>query len=156
VLSPLIVPRIVTAVALFYLYSGLGLVGTLTGLVIGHAVLAIPYVTLTVMAVLATYDDRLDQAAATLGAGRTQTLRRVTLPVIKAGLFSAFLFAFVTSFDDLTIALFVTGGAVSTLPRQLWTDLLLQINPTLAAVSTLVLVFMVALLAVNEAIRRRR
>jgi len=156
VLSPLIVPRIVTAVALFYLYSGIGLVGTLTGLVIGHAVLAIPYVTLTVMAVLATYDERLDQAAATLGAGTWQTLRRVTLPVIKAGLLSAFLFAFVTSFDDLTIALFVTGGAVSTLPRQLWNDLLLQINPTLAAVSTIVLVFMVVLLMINEAIKRRR
>jgi len=156
ILSPLIVPRIVTAVALFYLYSGIGLVGTLTGLVIGHAVLAIPYVTLTVMAVLATYDDRLDQAAATLGASRWQTLRRVTLPVIKAGLASAFLFAFVTSFDDLTIALFVTGGAVSTLPRQLWSDLLLQINPTLAAVSTLVLVFMIALLVINEVIRQRR
>jgi len=156
ILSPLIVPRIVTAVALFYLYSGIGLVGTLTGLAIGHAVLAIPYVTLTVMAVLATYDDRLDQAAATLGASTWQTLRRVTLPVIKAGLLSAFLFAFVTSFDDLTIALFVTGGAVSTLPRQLWSDLLLQINPTLAAVSTLVLVFMIVLLVVNEAIRRRR
>jgi len=156
ILSPLIVPRIVTAVALFYLYSSLGLVGTLTGVALGHAVLAIPYVTLTVMAVLATYDERLDQAAAMLGANRWQTLCRVTLPVIKAGLISAFLFAFVTSFDDLTIALFVTGGAVSTLPRQLWNDLLLQINPTLAAVSTLVLVMMTALLVVNEAIKRRR
>jgi len=156
ILSPLIVPRIVTAVALFYLYSGIGLVGTLTGLAIGHAVLAIPYVTLTMMAVLATYDDRLDQAAATLGASTWQTLRRVTLPVIRAGLTSAFLFAFVTSFDDLTIALFVTGGAVSTLPRQLWSDLLLQINPTLAAVSTLVLVFMIALLVINETIKRHR
>ncbi|WP_342358706.1 ABC transporter permease subunit [Terrarubrum flagellatum] len=154
ILSPLIVPRIVIAVALFFLYSKLELVGTATGLVIAHAVLAVPYVVITVMAVLATYDRRLDQAAAVMGAGRWQILRRITLPIIKPGLLSAFLFAFATSFDELTVALFLTGGSFSTLPRQMWSDLLLQINPTLAAVATLLLAVMTGLLFLNERIRR--
>lgn len=154
ILSPLIVPRIVIAVALFFLYSRLELVGTVTGLVIAHAVLAVPYVVITVMAVLATYDRRLDQAAAVMGASRWQTLRRITLPIIKPGLLSAFLFAFVTSFDELTVALFLTGGSFNTLPRQMWSDLLLQINPTLAAVATLLLVLMTGLLFLNEWFRR--
>ena len=154
ILSPLIVPRIVIAVALFFLYSRLELVGTVTGLVIAHAVLAVPYVVITVMAVLATYDRRLDQAAAVMGAGRWQTLRRITLPIIRPGLLSAFLFAFVTSFDELTVALFLTGGSFNTLPRQMWSDLLLQINPTLAAVATLLLVVMTGLLFLNERLRR--
>ena len=154
ILSPLIVPRIVIAVALFFLYSKIELVGTVTGLVIAHAVLAVPYVVITVMAVLATYDRRLDQAAAVMGASRWQTLRRVTLPIIKPGLLSAFLFAFVTSFDELTVALFLTGGSFNTLPRQMWSDLLLQINPTLAAVATLLLVLMTGLLFLNERLRR--
>jgi putative spermidine/putrescine transport system permease protein len=155
VLSPLIVPRVVIAVALFYLYSRLELVGTITGLVIGHAVLAVPYVVITVMAVLSTYDQRYDQAASTLGASPLRTLWRITLPQIRPGLIAAFLFAFITSFDELTIALFVTGGAVSTLPRQMWSDMLLQINPTLAAVATILLVVMTLLLFAGEYLRRR-
>jgi len=155
ILSPLIVPRVVIAVALFYLYSHLELVGTVTGLVIGHAVLALPYVVITVMAVLSTYDQRFDQAAYTLGANLWRTLWHITLPLIRTGLMAAFLFAFITSFDELTIALFVTGGAVSTLPRQMWGDMLLQINPTLAAVATVLLVVMTFGLIVGEYLRRR-
>ncbi|MBN9079570.1 MAG: ABC transporter permease subunit [Rhizobiales bacterium] len=154
VLSPLIIPRIVIAVALFYLYSRIGLVGTLTGLVIGHVVLALPYVVITVFAVLSTYDRRLDQAANTLGANPWRTLWHITLPQIKGGLVAAFLFAFITSFDELTVALFITGGAMTTLPRQIWSDMLLQINPTLAAVATVLLVVMTALLFAGEFFRR--
>jgi putative spermidine/putrescine transport system permease protein len=155
VLAPLVLPRIIIAVALFYLYAQLGLVGTVTGLVLGHTILAVPYVVITVMAVLRTYDERLDHAAWSLGASKWATLRRITLPQIKAGLVASFLFAFITSFDDLTIALFVTGGGTSTLPRQMWNDLLLQVNPTLAAVSTLILVFVTCFIVVAEILRRR-
>ncbi|CAE6959247.1 ABC transporter permease subunit [Paraburkholderia domus] len=155
-LSPLIVPRVVIAVGLFYLYSKVDLVGTLTGLTLGHAVLSIPYVFITVMAILTTYDDRLDQAASTLGANRAKTLWYITLPQLKGGLVSAFLFAFITSFDELTIALFVTGGIVSTLPRQMWGDMVLQVNPTLAAVSSVLLAVVTALLLVGERLRHRR
>lgn len=155
VLAPLILPRMIIAVALFYLFARLGLVGTSTGLVIGHTVLAVPYVVITVMAVLRTYDERLDQAAWTLGASRLKTLRHITLPQIREGILAGALFAFVTSFDDLTIALFISGGSTATLPRQMWNDLLLQVNPTLAAVSTLILVFITVVILLAEWLRRR-
>ena len=155
ILAPLVLPRIIIAVGLFYLYARIGLVGTILGLVIGHTVLAVPYVVITVMAVLKTYDDRQDQAAWSLGASRWRALLHVTLPQIRAGMIAAFLFAFITSFDELTIALFVTGGSTSTLPRQMWNDLLLQVNPTLAAVSTVVLVFITIFIIAAELFRRR-
>jgi putative spermidine/putrescine transport system permease protein len=154
-LAPLVLPRIIIAVALFYLYAKLGLLGSILGLVLGHTVLAVPYVLITVMAVLHTYDERLDQAARTLGATAWRTLYYITLPQIRPGIIAGFLFAFITSFDDLTIALFVSGGKTSTLPRQMWNDLLLQVNPTLAAVSTVILVFVTVFIVLAETLRRR-
>ncbi|HYC15543.1 MAG TPA: ABC transporter permease subunit, partial [Stellaceae bacterium] len=150
ILAPLVLPRLIIAVALFYLYARLGLVGTVLGLVLGHTILAVPYVVITVMAVLKTYDERLDHAAWSLGASKLQTLYRITLPQIRGGVIAGFLFAFITSFDDLTVALFVTGGSTSTLPRQMWNDLLLQVNPTLAAVSTVILIFVTAFVVLAE------
>jgi putative spermidine/putrescine transport system permease protein len=155
VLAPLVLPRIIIAVALFYLYARIGLVGTIAGLVLGHTILAVPYVVITVMAVLKTYDERLDHAAWSLGASKFQTLLRITLPQIRGGVVAGFLFAFITSFDDLTVALFVTGGGTSTLPRQMWNDLLLQVNPTLAAVSTVILVMVTLFIIIAETLRRR-
>ncbi|HKM64658.1 MAG TPA: ABC transporter permease subunit [Acidisphaera sp.] len=155
ILAPLVLPRIIIAVGLFYLYARIGLVGTILGLVIGHTILAVPYVVITVMAVLKTYDERLDQAAWSMGASRWRTLVHITLPQIKGGLIAGFLFAFITSFDELTIALFITGGGTATLPRRIWDDLLLQVNPTLAAVSTVVLVFVTVFIISAEILRRR-
>jgi putative spermidine/putrescine transport system permease protein len=155
VLSPLIIPRMIIAVALFYLYARIGLVGSALGLVLGHTVLAIPYVVVTVMAVLKTYDERLDQAAGSLGASRARTLWHVTFPLIRAGLIAAFLFAFITSFDELTIALFVTGGLATTLPKQMWDEALFKVTPTLAAVSAILLVFVTLTIVLAEYLRRR-
>lgn len=155
ILSPLIIPRIIIAIALFYFYARIGLVGSSIGLVLGHAVLAIPYVVVTVMAVLKTYDERLDQAAGSLGANRFQTLWHITFPLIRTGLIAAFLFAFITSLDELTIALFVSGGLATTLPKQMWDDALLKVNPTLAAVSTLLLIFVTTMILIAEYLRRR-
>jgi len=154
ILSPLIIPRMIVAVALFYLYARIGLVGNSIGLVLGHAVLAIPFVVITVMAVLKNYDERLDQAASSLGASRVRTLYHVTLPLIRGGLVAAFLFAFVTSFDELTIALFVTGGLTTTLPKQMWDDALLKVTPTLAAVSTVLIAFVALTIVMAERLRR--
>ncbi len=155
IMAPLVLPRLIIAVALFYLYARLGLVGTILGLVLGHTILAVPYVVITVMAVLKTYDERLDQAAWSLGASKWRTLYHITLPQIRGGVIAGFLFAFITSFDDLTVALFITGGSTSTLPRQMWNDLLLQVNPTLAAVSTVILVFVTSFVVLAEMLRRR-
>lgn len=154
-LTPLIVPRIIIAMGLFYLYAKLGLIGTSYGLVIGHAVVSAPYVILTVMAVLRVYDIRIEQAAAVLGANRRQTFRYVTFPLVRSGLISAFLFAFIVSFDELTIAILTTGGLVSTLPKQMWDDALMRVSPGLAAVSTLMLIVITIVIMAAEATRRR-
>ncbi|MDQ0324653.1 ABC-type spermidine/putrescine transport system permease subunit I [Rhodopseudomonas julia] len=154
-ISPLIMPHIIIAVALFYLFAQIGLVGTTIGLIIGHTVLAIPYVVVTVVAVLKNYDIRLDQAASTLGANGVRTFLNVTFPLIRSGLIAAFMFAFIISFDELTISLFVTGGQVTTLPKQMWDDALLRVSPALAAVATLILAFMTAVILGSEILRRR-
>ena len=155
VLSPIIIPRIIIAVGMFYFFAKVGLVGTPLGLAIGHTVIAVPYVVMTMMAVLRNYDTRLDLAAQSLGATPWQTLRHVTFPILGAGLMSSFLFAFATSFDELTIALFASGGLTSTLPKQFWDEVTLQISPVIAAVSTCLFAFVTVLIAVAEWLRRR-
>ena len=153
--SPIITPHIILAISLFYLFAKLHLIGTYLGLILGHTVVTMPYVIVTVMAVIKNYDLRLDQAAWTLGAGKVQTLRFVTFPIIKGGLIAAFMFAFIISFDELTMAIYLTGGEFATLPKQMWVDAVMRVNPTLAAVSTVMLVFMSAIILVSEYLRRR-
>jgi putative spermidine/putrescine transport system permease protein len=131
------------------------LIGTETGLILGHTVLALPYVVITVMAVLKNCDRRLDQAASSLGARPARVLWHITMPLIKPGLVAAFLFAFVTSFDELTIALFVSAGVASTLPKQMWDDASLQVSPTLAAISTLLLIFVTIVILLAEYFQRK-
>jgi putative spermidine/putrescine transport system permease protein len=153
-LAPMIVPSIVSAIALFYLFAQLSLVATDAGLVIGHTVMATPVVFVTMLAILKGYDWRLDQAAATLGASRPRALRKVTIPLIKGGLAAAFLFAFIWSFEELTVAIFIGGGLKTTLPKAMWDDMLLQVNPTVAAVSVVVLVIVATLFAAAQRLRR--
>ena len=155
ILAPMILPHIIIAIALFFLYGQFGLVGTILGLVLGHACISVPFVVVTVMAVLKTYDERLDQAASSLGANKFQALRRVTFPVIFPGILAAFLFAFVISLDELSIALFISGGASPTLPKQMWVDSMLRVSPVVTAVSTVVLVFVTSIILVAELARRR-
>ncbi|MFJ9451121.1 ABC transporter permease subunit [Herbaspirillum sp. NPDC101397] len=149
-LAPLIVPRIVVAVGLFYLFSRMGLVGTDLGLTIGHTVLAIPYVVVTMAAALKRFDWRLDDAARILGASAFARLRTIQLPMMIGSVAAALQMAFIISFDELTIAIFVSGGMKNTLPKQMWDDMILQVNPTLAAVS-LVMVIVIALLVLLPA-----
>jgi putative spermidine/putrescine transport system permease protein len=155
ILAPMIMPRMIVALALFYLYARIGLVGSSFGLVLSHVVLAVPYVVVTMIAVLKSHDERLEQAAGTLGAKPWQAIRRITIPLIRPGLISAFLFAFVTSFDELTVALFVTGGLSATLPKQMWDDALLKVSPILASVSTVILVAVTVVVFIGEFFRRQ-
>ncbi len=155
VLSPIVAPRIIIAVGLFYVFAELGLVGTSLGLIIGHTVVCVPYVVMTMVAVLRNYDTRLDLAAQSLGASPVKSLAYVTFPMLAAGMFSAFLFAFATSFDELTIALFSSGGLNSTLPKQFWDEVTLQVSPVIAAVSTCLLVFISVLIFVADRLRQR-
>jgi putative spermidine/putrescine transport system permease protein len=154
-LTPMIVPNVVIAVALFYLFAQVSLVATNTGLVIGHTVTGLPIVFVTILATLKAFDWRLNQAAATLGANPARALFHVTLPMIRGGLLAAFLFAFIHSFEELTVAIFVGGGAMTTLPKQMWDDALLQVTPTLAAASVVVIVIVTALCLLAEYLRPR-
>jgi len=154
-LAPIVVPRMILAVGVFYFFAKIGLVGSSLGLVLAHTVVAVPYVVITLMAVLRNYDQRLDLAAQSMGARTFTTLRRITFPLLSAGMLSSFLFAFATSFDELTIALFSSGGLSTTLPKQFWDETTLQISPTIAAVSTCLFAFVSILISLADRLRRR-
>lgn len=154
-LAPIIVPTIVLAVALYYLFAGYGLIGTRTSLILAHTVLAIPYVVVVVSAALERTDPSLEQAAWTLGAGRIAAFRRVTFPLIKPAVIVAALFAFLASFDELVIAIFISGTRATTLPKRMWDGIREEIDPTTAAVAALLILLSVALLFVAETLRRR-
>ncbi|MDA9393024.1 ABC transporter permease [Bradyrhizobium sp. CCBAU 45394] len=155
VLSPLIVPGIVVAIGLYYAFSRYGLVGSPIGLVLAHTCLAVPFVVTSVSASLAGIDPRLELAALSLGATPGATLWQVTLPLIRPGVLVGALFAFITSFDEVIIALFLSGSGAVTLPRRMWDDLRFQLNPTIAAVSTLTIILTAFLLATAHLMRRR-
>ncbi len=151
----MIIPNIVIAVALFYLFAQIGLVATDAGIALGHTLTALPVVFVIILTTFKSYDWRLDQAAATLGATRTDTIRKVTWPIIKGSVVAAFLFGFLHSFEELTIALFVGGGVRQTLPKQMWDDVLLQVSPTLAAASVIILAVVTIVFVAAERARPR-
>jgi putative spermidine/putrescine transport system permease protein len=135
-LAPIIVPHIIFAVAVYGLFAKLKLIGTWYGLVIGHTVLALPFVVLVIAAGLRDFDRSLEQAAQGLGASRWQTLRKVTLPLLRPSLVSAGLLAFISSFDEVVVALFL-AGANMTLPKKMFDNIMMEIDPTIAAVSVM-------------------
>jgi putative spermidine/putrescine transport system permease protein len=147
-ISPMIVPFIVSGIALYFVLSKIGLVDTFLGLVIAHTVLALPRVIIIMTAVLQRVDVFLEHAAATLGARPTQAFLLVTLPAILPGVISAGVIAFLTSFDEIIVTLFLSGARTTTLPKRMWDSLLNELTPGLAAISTLLLVGLVVLFAV--------
>lgn len=155
IVSPLVVPAIIVAIAIYGLYVQLRLVQTFWGLVLAHTVLAIPYVIVNVSATLRGFDIRLEQAAQSLGANGWQTFRHVTLPLISPGIFAGAVFAFIASFDELIVALFIAGARSRTLPMRMFEGLRMEIDPTIAAVSSMLITFSVLVLASAELVRRR-
>lgn len=155
ILSPLIVPVIVVAIGIYYAFARYGLVGSPFGMVLAHTCLAVPFVVTSVSASLAGIDPRLEQAALSLGATPRATFFQVTLPLIRPGVLVGALFAFISSFDELVVSLFLSGSGAVTLPRRMWDDLRFQIDPTIAAVSTLTIVLTVLLMACAHFLRRR-
>lgn len=138
-LTPIIVPPIVSALAFYRLYIDLRWLDTYHGMIIAHAILAVPYVVITVSASLANFDPRLEQAARNLGASMGQTLRHVIVPQIMPGILSGAVFAFVASWDELVVTLFITSRAVFTLPRRMWDGIREHVDPTIAAAATALL-----------------
>lgn len=155
VLSPLIVPGIVVAIGIYYVFARYHLVGTQAGLILAHTCLAVPFVVISVSASLANLDRRLVQAALSLGATPWGAFRQVTLPLIRPGVLVGALFAFITSFDELIVALFLSGSGAITLPRRMWDDLRFDIDPTIAAVSTLTIALSATLLLGAHLLRSR-
>jgi putative spermidine/putrescine transport system permease protein len=155
-LSPMMVPSIVIAIALFYLFARMGLVASNVGITIGHTVIAMPVVFMIMLATFKGYDWGLDAAASTLGAGRLRTFRRITLPLVSGGLAVGFVTGFLQSFEELTVALFVGGGIKTTLPKQMWDGILLQVSPVIAAASVVVLIVVIVMFAIIEVLQARR
>ncbi len=152
---PMVTPVIVTAIAMYFSLSLVGLGSTLTGLILAHTVLSVPFALLTVLASLQTFDQNLLRAAASLGANPAIAFRRVVLPLIAPGVATGALFAFATSFDELIVALFIASPGQFTLPRQMYAGLREFLSPTIAAAAVLLILFSVLLLALNEFIRKR-
>ncbi len=154
-ISPMIVPLIISAAGMYFFYSRLGLQGTYWGVVLAHAALGIPFVIITVTATLVGFDRSLTRAAANMGANPVTTFFRVQMPLILPGVISGGLFAFITSFDEVVVVLFVGSAGQKTLPWQMFTGLREQISPTILAVATILVAISILLLATVEMLRRR-
>lgn len=154
-LSPMIVPLIIVAAGMFFFYTRYNLVATYTGLIIAHAALGVPFVILTVTATLSGFDQSLYRAGLSLGASPLRSFRDIVIPLIRPGVASGALFAFVTSFDEVVLVLFLAGPEQRTIPREMFAGLREQINPTILAVATLLILLSLALLFTLEMLRRR-
>lgn len=140
-LAPMVVPGIVVAIGIYAVFLKLGLVGTVIGFVLAHTVLALPFTVIAITAGFAGFDDRLELAALSLGASRLKTFLTVTLPNIVPGIVSGALFAFVTSFDEVVLSLFIKSPYLNTLPVLMYASVTRDTDPTLAAAATVILVF---------------
>lgn len=154
-LSPMMVPLVITALAAYFLFARVGLAGTFTGMILAHTVLAVPFVVITVTATLQGFDRNMVRAAQSLGARPLTAFFSVTLPLIMPGVISGAIFAFVTSFDEIVVALFIASPAQFTLPRQLFSGLRDNLDPSIVAIATVLIVISVALMAVVELLRWR-
>lgn len=154
-ISPMIVPLIITAAGMFFFYSKVGLAQTYPGLILAHTALGIPFVIITVTATLMGFNQDLIRASASLGAHPVTTFRKVVMPLILPGVISGALFALMTSFDEIVVVLFLSGFEQRTIPRQMWVGIREQISPTILAVATILITVAIALLTTVELLRRR-
>ena len=154
-LSPMIVPLIITAAGMFFFYSDLGLAGNYLGVIIAHAALGTPFVIITVTATLTGFDYSLARAALNLGATPLRVFFDIIMPLIRPGVISGALFAFITSFDEVVVILFMAGPQQRTIPRQMFSGLREQISPSILAIATLLILMSIVMLITIELLRRR-
>jgi putative spermidine/putrescine transport system permease protein len=155
-LLPLVLPSVVLASGLLFLFLDTGMLGSTMGLVLAHTMLATPYVMLIIAAALRGFDERLEWAAMSLGASRARTWRTITIPLIRPAILVAAFFAFLTSFDELIISMFVGDNRNPTLPRLLWGFVTSETTPVIAAVSTALFALSIAFVAVMAVLTRSR
>lgn len=154
-LLPLVIPPIIAAMAFYRLYVPLGLIDSYVGLVLAHAVLAAPLVLITVSASLAGFDRRLEQASRNLGATSAQTLWRVIIPSIRPGVISGAVFAFIASWDEIVVTLFLSKFTVYTLPRRMWNGIRENTDPAVAAAAVILLAVTFAAFLIWALLQRR-
>ncbi len=154
-ISPMIVPLIISGTAIFFFMAKVGLAATHTGIVLSHIILGTPFVVITVTATLSGFDHSVTRAAASLGSNPVNTFMKITLPLIMPGVISGALFAFVTSFDEVVVVLFLAGLENTTIPIQMWVGLREQLSPTIMAVATCLIVMSTLILVTAELLRRR-
>ena len=154
-ISPMIVPLIISAAGMFFFYARVNLLGTYLGVILAHAALATPFVVITVTATLTGFDHRLTRAAANLGSSPTNTFFKITVPLITPGVISGALFAFITSFDEVVVVLFVGSVNQRTIPWAMFSGIREEISPTILAVATILISFSIILLFMIELLRRR-
>jgi len=154
-ISPMIVPLIISGTAIFFFMAKVGLAATHTGIIIAHIILGTPFVVITVTATLTGFDHSVTRAAASLGSNPVHTFRKITLPLIMPGVISGALFAFVTSFDEVIVVLFLAGLENTTIPIQMWVGLREQLSPTILAVATCLIIMSTLILVSAELLRRR-
>jgi putative spermidine/putrescine transport system permease protein len=155
-LAPIVVPAIVLAIGVYAIFLQLQLLGTVPGFVLAHSVLALPFVVISVTATLAGYDDRLTLAALSLGASRPGAFRQVQLPLIMPGVISGALFAFVTSFDEVVLSIFIKSPYLETLPVKMYASVTRDTDPTIAAAATMILLLTTAIITIGLLSMRRR
>ena len=154
-LLPMIIPQIISAMAFYRLWVPLGLLDTYPGMILAHTILAAPLVLITVSASLANFDPKLEQASRNLGASSWVTMRRVILPSIKPGVFAGALFAFILSWDEIVVTLFVSKFNIFTLPRRMWNGIRENTDPTVAAAAVVLIAFTLIAFAAFALISRR-
>ena len=154
-ISPMIVPLIISGTAIFFFMAKVGLAATHTGIILAHIILGTPFVVITVTATLTGFDHSVTRAAASLGSNPVNTFMKITLPLILPGVISGALFAFVTSFDEVVVVLFLAGLENTTIPIQMWVGLREQLSPTIMAVATCLIIMSTLILVSAELLRRR-
>jgi len=154
-ISPMIVPLIISAAGMYFFYARLNLTQTYTGVILAHTALGTPFVIITVTATMVGFDRNLIRAAQSLGADFTTTFFKVIMPLIAPGVISGALFAFITSFDEVVVVIFLAGAEQRTIPIQMWSGIREEISPTILAVATMLVTISVLLLVSLELIRRR-
>jgi putative spermidine/putrescine transport system permease protein len=156
ILSPMVIPIIIFAIAVYFFFSKLHLIGKPAGLILAHTVLAVPFVIINVSATLKGFDINLEKAAMNLGARPLQTFLRITFPLIKPGVITGALFAFITSFDEIVVAMFISGTTAVTLPKRMLEGIRSEINPTISAVSTIEIAAVLIILLTTGLIGKKK
>lgn len=156
ILMPMVIPVIISAIAVYFVLAQFKLVGTTVGLILAHTVLALPRQILVISAVVRGFDRSLELAAMSLGASRMKTFWFVTLPLLSHGIFAGAVVAFVTSFDEVIIAIFISGTSAVTLPRRMWDSVRLEYDPIIAAASSLLITFAVVVVCIGGLLQRSK